>query len=191
MPVRREKCCPAPAGRPSQRTPSTRSTCPCAKSAQSPAARTRAITRSTRSPTCSGASPPGHPSLKINQPGAISSICLGVSPSYLPVIPLYKVAVDYRPVAETCEVTGLPCPLHRADQNKGECLLRQHRRSRSARRRPLSVSGMSVAPVCWPLRLQAVSPCLIANTFTLASSRSSDVICLRRTHTSGCCLLPP
>ena len=29
----------------------------------------------------------------------------------------------------------------------------------SASRRPLSVKGMSVVPVCWPLRLQAVSPC--------------------------------
>jgi hypothetical protein len=30
------------------------------------------------------ASPPGHPSRKISQPGAVSWICLGVSPSYLP-----------------------------------------------------------------------------------------------------------
>src|SRR4029450_12247635 len=41
-------------------------------------------------------------------------------------------------------------------------------RIRSASRRPLSVNGMSVVPVCWPLRLHAVSPCLIANTFTFA-----------------------
>ncbi len=37
--------------------------------------------------------------------------------------------------------------------------------------RPLSVSGMSVVPVCSPLRLQPASPCLIANTFTFAFSR--------------------
>ena len=37
----------------------------------------------------------------------------------------------------------------------------------SASRRPLSVKGMSVVPVCCPLRLHTVSPCLIAKTFTL------------------------
>src|ERR1700752_5082489 len=37
-------------------------------------------------------------------------------------------------------------------------------RSRVARRRPRSVSGMSVVPVCWPLRLQVVSPCRMAKT---------------------------
>ena len=39
----------------------------------------------------------------------------------------------------------------------------------SASRRPLSVKGMSVVPVCCPLRLHTVSPCLIAKTFTLVS----------------------
>jgi len=39
---------------------------------------------------------------------------------------------------------------------------------RAASRLPLSVSGMSVAPVCCPLRLHAVSPCLIAKRFTFA-----------------------
>src|SRR5208337_3881537 len=60
-------------------------------------------------------------------------------------------------------------------------------RIRSASRRPLSVNGMSVIPVCWPLRLQAVSPCLIANTFTFASTSltASDVIGLRRTNRRG------
>src|SRR5262245_22771837 len=32
-------------------------------------------------------------------------------------------------------------------------------------------TGMSVVPVCCPVRLHAVSPCLIANTFTFASAR--------------------
>jgi hypothetical protein len=44
-------------------------------------------------------------------------------------------------------------------------------RIRSASRRPLSVRGMSVVPVCCPLRLHAVSPCLITKTFTFASSK--------------------
>src|SRR5208282_1380088 len=43
---------------------------------------------------------------------------------------------------------------------------------------------MSVVPVCWPLRLHAVSPCLIAKTFTIASFES-DVVGLGRTDTHG------
>src|SRR5215467_14809613 len=50
---------------------------------------------------------------------------------------------------------------------------------RSASLRPLSVSGMSVVPVCCPLRLHAVSPCLIANTSTGALP-VSDVVGLGR-----------
>src|SRR6516225_577830 len=63
-------------------------------------------------------------------------------------------------------------------------------RIRCASRRPLSVSGMSVVPVCCPLRLQAVSPCLIATTFTFASRRS-DVIRLRRADPRGSRFLSP
>ena len=48
------------------------------------APRARAITRSTRAPTCSGASPPGQPSRKISQSGAAARICLAVRPSYAP-----------------------------------------------------------------------------------------------------------
>src|SRR5262245_58564160 len=63
-------------------------------------------------------------------------------------------------------------------------------RIRFASRRPLSVSGMSVVPVCWPLRLHAVSPCLIATTFTFAS-RSNVVAFRRRLSSSGSGLLTP
>jgi hypothetical protein len=49
-------------------------------------------------------------------------------------------------------------------------------RIRSASRRPLSVNGMSVVPVCWPLRLHEVSPCLIANTFTFASRQQGQTL---------------
>src|SRR5437773_11447012 len=63
-------------------------------------------------------------------------------------------------------------------------------RIRSASRRPLSVNGMSVVPVCWPLRLHAVSPCLIANTFMFASVRL-DVVGLCRADSRGRRLLPP
>ena len=40
----------------------------------------------------------------------------------------------------------------------------------------LSVSGTSVVPVCWPLRLHAVSPCLIANTFTFVSRQQAQTL---------------
>src|SRR6266550_9014850 len=43
---------------------------------------------------------------------------------------------------------------------------------RAVTRRPCSVRGMSVVPVCCPLRLHAVSPCLIANRFTLSPTPS-------------------
>src|SRR5262249_45162532 len=46
-------------------------------------------------------------------------------------------------------------------------------RSRSpswwALRSPRSVSGRSVSPVCWPVRLQAVSPCLARQTICSSS----------------------
>src|SRR5271166_3551455 len=45
-------------------------------------------------------------------------------------------------------------------------------------------------PVCCPLRLHAVSPCLIANTFVFASA-GSDVVGLCRAHTYGGRFLPP
>src|SRR5437763_9918449 len=63
-------------------------------------------------------------------------------------------------------------------------------RIRSASRRPLSVNGMSVVPVCCPLRLHAVSPCLIAKTFTFASF-ASDVVGLGRPDVRSRSLLPP
>src|SRR5215472_15322663 len=63
-------------------------------------------------------------------------------------------------------------------------------RIRWASRRPLSVNGRSVVPVCWPQRLHAVSPCLIANTFTFAPS-GSDVVGLCRSDASGRRFLPP
>src|ERR1700747_1691490 len=63
--------------------------------------------------------------------------------------------------------------------------------SRSASRLPLSVNGMSVVPVCCPLRLHAVSPCRIAKTFIARSPAGSDVVGFRRTDPSGRRFLPP
>src|SRR6516165_7342959 len=64
-------------------------------------------------------------------------------------------------------------------------------RSRSASRLPLSVNGMSVVPVCCPLRLHAVSPCRIAKTVMARSPTGSDVVGFRRTDSRGCRFLPP
>src|SRR5262249_3554898 len=63
-------------------------------------------------------------------------------------------------------------------------------RIRCASRRPFSVNGISVVLVCCPPRLHAVSPCLIANTFTFASA-GSNVVGLCGTHPSGSRFLPP
>src|SRR5262249_34566732 len=41
-------------------------------------------------------------------------------------------------------------------------------------RRPLSVKGMSVVPVCRPFRLHSVSPCRIANTLTTLTGQKSS-----------------
>src|SRR5690242_809587 len=61
---------------------------------------------------------------------------------------------------------------------------------RSSRLRPLAVNGMSVVPVCCPLRLHSVSPCLMANTFMFVSP-ASDVVGLGRTDTCRCRFLSP
>ena len=100
--------------------------------------RAPAITRSARPPTCWGVSPPGHPSRNSSQPGAVSWICVS-----------------------RARCIGL-------QRTSAKFCLTSIRRSFSATRLPFSVNGISVVPACWPLRLHAVSPCLIANTFTLA-----------------------
>src|SRR5262249_13314572 len=77
--------------------------------------------------------------------------------------------------------------LHRTSSN---AVLASTGLIRSANLRPLSVSGMSVVPVCCPLKLHAVSPCLIANTCTSASV-ASDVVGLGRFNPCRSRLLPP
>src|SRR5215472_12988067 len=75
-------------------------------------------------------------------------------------------------------------------RTSSNALVASTERIRSASWRTWSVNGMSVVPVCWPLRLHAVSPCLIANTFTFASA-GSNVVGLCGTHPSGSRFLPP
>src|SRR5215467_1849730 len=63
-------------------------------------------------------------------------------------------------------------------------------RIRSASRRPLSVNGTSVVPVCCPVRLHNVSPCLIANT-SMVTSAVLDVVGLSGTDRCRACFLTP
>ena len=127
---------------------------------------------------------------KINQPGAISWL-LGRQPLVFAIIPLDEVEVDDGLIAKpaSSQVSRARCiGLQRTSANVSA---RVPAASASPSRRPLSVNGMSVVPVCWPLRLQAVSPCLIANTFTFSSPSRSDVVGRCRTNRRGSRLLPP
>src|SRR6516225_9743967 len=104
-----------------------------------------------------------------NQPTRPLLLDLGSGDSLVfPIVPLGEITLDDGSVAETRQFAGLPRALHRAHRTRANDSLASTGRMRSASRRPLSVSGISVVPVCWPLRLHAVSPCLIANTFMLA-----------------------
>ena len=172
--------CPYPAGSAAHRPRAAQATGPRARAARGRARTARrrprprapwAITRSTRAPTCSVASPPGHPSRKISQSGAVWRSAWASVPrirrsSTRPGRGRRRPRRRDRPARRSrapaaCGLTG----------TSANASLASAGRIRSASRRPLSVSGMSVVPVCCPLRLHAVSPCLIAKTFTPASCR--------------------
>ena len=127
MPVSSRKCCPPPAGSPSQRAASTRSTWPCANSATSPVDRARPGDH------------PIHPRAHLlRRLAARASIpedqpvrrrladLLGRQSLVLAVVPLDQVGLDDGRVAEARQLAGLPCPLQRADENERERLLGQH-----------------------------------------------------------------
>jgi len=158
VPVSSKKCSPPPGGRPIQRAASTRRTV---------RARTaRRLQRRRRN----GQSPAE------NQPARGDLVdLLGCQPLVLTVVPLHEVGVDDRLIAESRQAARLSCAPHRATENELKRFSGEHRRIRSARRRPLSVNGMSVVPVCCPVRLHTVSPCLIASTCMLASA-APDVV---------------
>ena len=66
--------------------------------------------------------------------------------------------------AEARELAGVARATKRAHQHERERLVARTGRKRAATSRPFSVSGMSVTPVCCPLRLHSVSPCRIRMT---------------------------
>jgi hypothetical protein len=75
-------------------------------------------TRSTLAPTCSGISPPGHPSRKISQAGVTSWMSWGVFPSYSAVVPFRQIRIDNHILAEARQLAGLSRPLHWAAKRK-------------------------------------------------------------------------
>jgi len=116
--VSSRKCCPAPGGDPIQRAASTRSTCPWANNATSPsAARARAITRSNPC-TYLLRRFAARTSILENQPAwRLLMDLLGRQPFILAVVPLGKIGIDDGGVAETRQLAGLPCSLHRTDED--------------------------------------------------------------------------
>src|SRR5262245_19224118 len=77
----------------------------------------------------------------------------------LTVVPFVQVTIDLRHGSEASQLAGPARALHGLVNTlvKGSPFNRSP--SRAALRSPPSVSGKSVIPVCWPERLQAVSPC--------------------------------
>ena len=62
--------------------------------------------------------PPGQPSLKSIQPGALAWICFGVSPSFF--APFNEVGIDFNLRAEAAELAGLSGAMKRARQDQRE-----------------------------------------------------------------------
>ena len=194
IPVSSRKRCPSGGGRPIQRAPRTRRRCPCAKTAISPSiARTRSITRSTRRPTCSGVSPPGHP-LRNHHPPRRSCVDLrldGEPPRHIPRSSTRRrsgsiTRLRHRvprgrksrgPAAEGCDGARArrfpwPGPAAIARPAAAHCLCRS--------------AGYRSCPVCCPLRLHSVSPCLVRRREPHAHfMRASDVVRLGRTGPCG------
>ena len=89
-------------------------------------------------------------------------------PFVIAVIPLHQIVFGSGAHRRARPTRRSPARCNGLTSTRANFSSAQRGRSRSARRLPFSVSGMSVVPVCWPLRLHAVSPCRIANTFTAA-----------------------
>ena len=166
-----KKCCPAPAGDPIQRATSTRITCPWANSATSPSTAAGPGYHTVHPRTHLAGRLPVRASVSEDQPARCRLVdLLRRQTLVLAVIPLDQVAVDNDRVTETDQFASLARPLHRAAEDERNDLPASTGQILSASRLPFSVNGISVVPVCCPLRLHCVSPCLIAKTFTFASS---------------------
>ena len=114
-------------------TAMTRSTWEWATQATSPdRARTRAITRSTRSATSRADSPPGHAVGEQLPPGPVLADLGRGHPLVGAVVPLGQVRVDGHAVAQPGQLGGLPGPGQGAGQDGGESRSRPGG-SRSAR----------------------------------------------------------
>ena len=114
--------------------------------------------------TSTSVSPFDTPSSHRNQPGRRSRIWGAVVPFVLAVVPFPQVVVD-DPVAEAGEAA---CPGPEPAAREQERRPTTERGVELARdRAALSVSGMSVMPVCWPDRDHSV--CAVPNEGNLVS----------------------
>jgi len=181
---------PAPGSNPSQRAASTRRTCPSAKTKASPAAaRSSAITRSTRSPTCAAVSPSGTPSRQSVQPGRSLRMSIVVprrrrspTPSAHPAAPPHSPRPARRHVS-LARASGLV-------RTSAKRCSRSSTPRACASSRPRSVRGMSVRPVCFPARLHTVSPCrtttITAGRVDIAATGCRGCLECRSTSARGC-----
>ena len=99
-------------------------------------------------------------------------------PFVFAVIPLHQITIDFGALAETCQIARLAGALKRARQDQCEVELGQDRRPLHRELLlPLSVSGMSVSPVCCPLTLHSVSAMPHEKDFAGLASRSPHDAC--------------
>src|SRR5439155_16685384 len=78
----------------------------------------------------------------------------------LAIVPFEQVPIDFSHSSKASQLAGPGGTLQRAGKYLCESYSTNRSLSRRALRSPRSVSGRSVSPVCWPERVQAVSPCL-------------------------------
>ena len=81
---------------------------------------TRAITRSTRAPTCSGALPAGAAVAEQHPSGRLRMDLLRGQPFVLAIVPLHQITIDFSALAEAGQLAGLARALKRARQNQRE-----------------------------------------------------------------------
>ena len=93
----------------------------------------------------------------------------------LPIVPFDEGGIDFSLRAEAGELAG---PSHARSglvRTSVNVVLARSGASCLATFRPFSVNGMSVVPVCCPLRLHSVSPCRIRNARRSNTCFSSSV----------------
>src|SRR4051795_8319638 len=172
VPVESARLAPFSGATPIHLAPRTRRMCPCAKQATGPSNWTSSSIRaSQRAPTCSGVSPPGLGWLHTVPPGTVLRMSIVVPPSSSPQAHSFSSSRTMAPSARPAS--------RQVSSARERGLVKTTSKSWPARRSPsalacrcpFSVSGMSLVPVCRPLRLHSVSPCLARNISGFAMAR--------------------